>query len=332
MRHRDLSHPLPLLAVGVLLLNDHVLKGSGLLPASITGKLSDVAGLFFFPILLSSAALWLTPARRRAGARRLWMVLAVAATGLVFSLLKVSPVFNAIACEWWGQIVLDPTDLLALPMLGLSLLFLESRAPEGPAPRWFQALTVLAASAASVATPAPRQVRAYPTWELNGSSEQFIRCASVRPFIARSGKQGVGVGFEVVGSAGCQVTAAARVLIEGQTFEIAGPPAVVDPSPSELRYLYVPILFDNEASWNDGVRAAELELDVTAGGEPRRWRVPMTHRFDGYFEDRHARPLPSGVSTPPRPPGSPPPPTPPPSPPSGTSGPPGRFATPPGAP
>jgi hypothetical protein len=34
--------------------NDHVLKGSGLLPAAVTGKLSDVAGLFFFPVLCAS--------------------------------------------------------------------------------------------------------------------------------------------------------------------------------------------------------------------------------------------------------------------------------------
>jgi len=68
MGHRDLAHPLPLLAVVVLCLNDHFLKGSGLLPGWLTGKLSDFAGLFFFPILLCSAALWLSPEDQRARA------------------------------------------------------------------------------------------------------------------------------------------------------------------------------------------------------------------------------------------------------------------------
>lgn len=38
-------------ALSVLALNDHVLKGSGLLPGVVTGKLSDFAGLIVAPIL-----------------------------------------------------------------------------------------------------------------------------------------------------------------------------------------------------------------------------------------------------------------------------------------
>lgn len=50
-----ICHPVALAAVAVLAANDHLLKGSGLLPGALTGKLSDVAGLFFFPLLLSAA-------------------------------------------------------------------------------------------------------------------------------------------------------------------------------------------------------------------------------------------------------------------------------------
>src|SRR3954469_11095790 len=52
----DLVRPVPLAAVGVLAVNDHLLKGSGLLPGAVTGKLSDFAGLFFFPLLLAAIA------------------------------------------------------------------------------------------------------------------------------------------------------------------------------------------------------------------------------------------------------------------------------------
>ena len=41
----------PLVAVAVLVSNDHVLKQH--FPGLITGKLSDFAGLFFFPLFLT---------------------------------------------------------------------------------------------------------------------------------------------------------------------------------------------------------------------------------------------------------------------------------------
>ena len=43
-------HPLALISLVVLVLNDHLLKP--LTPGWLTGKLSDVAGLLFFPFLL----------------------------------------------------------------------------------------------------------------------------------------------------------------------------------------------------------------------------------------------------------------------------------------
>lgn len=49
-RGDSLLHPVVLVAVVVLVLNDHWWKGVG--PALVTGRLSDVAGLLFFPLLL----------------------------------------------------------------------------------------------------------------------------------------------------------------------------------------------------------------------------------------------------------------------------------------
>ena len=136
----ELLHPAPLAAVAILVVNDHFLKGSGLLPAWLTGKLSDFAGLFFFPLLLT--ALWRTArwlggcraqrdgthlvprarareapgaglARRRdLGLTRRALAIAVGATGIAFAALKLSPALAARA----GAIA-DPTDLAALVML-----------------------------------------------------------------------------------------------------------------------------------------------------------------------------------------------------------------------
>ncbi len=49
-----LLQPLALGAIAVLLLNDHVFKAVA--PGLVTGKLSDIAGLVFFPLLLVAVA------------------------------------------------------------------------------------------------------------------------------------------------------------------------------------------------------------------------------------------------------------------------------------
>jgi hypothetical protein len=109
-------------------LNDHVWKAA--YPGVVTGKLSDLAGLAFFPLLLQAA--W-EVARRRVSSRRALMVAAVV-TGLVFTLVKTWPVATR-AWAWAlavlqapvrggvfpGGAVTDPTDLVALPTLGLAV-------------------------------------------------------------------------------------------------------------------------------------------------------------------------------------------------------------------
>jgi hypothetical protein len=283
---RDLTHPIPLLAILLLVANDHLLKGSGLLPGRLTGKLSDVAGLFFFPLLLVSILDPVAPQRVRGRPLALGCA---AATGLVFAALKLSPQANALAARW-GTFALDPTDLLALPALGLALLFLEARAPSTPAPRWFQAGTVLAAAAASLASPAPRYPRAYPRWQLVNPAEQTFACARVWPFVARSGKQGIGVGVEVLGE-DCEVRASARLRVGAQVFAMEGVEPSVEAT-SRPRYLYLPIPFDNNASWNRGEREGELELTITAGSERRISRILLRHRFDCFYESGYRqRPL-----------------------------------------
>lgn len=114
---RALTHPLWLAALALLVLNDHVLKGSGLLPGVLTGKLSDLAGLFLAPALLATLV----------RARRPRAVLgAHLAVGLVFAAIKASAAAAhaleaamALTPFPW-HVTVDPTDLLALPMLWAS--------------------------------------------------------------------------------------------------------------------------------------------------------------------------------------------------------------------
>ena len=134
-----LLSPLPLLALAVLLVNDHILKEA--FPGLLTGKLSDFAGLVFFPLLLQAA---LELAQVRVGvpwtpSRRL-LVGCVLVTGGAFALVQVwAPMGDlyeiGLATLQWpfraagglatgsvpsvgrAHLTADPTDLIALPML-----------------------------------------------------------------------------------------------------------------------------------------------------------------------------------------------------------------------
>ncbi len=163
-----LVHPLPLASVGVLALNDHLLKGSGLLPSWLTGKLSDFAGLFFFPMLLFVGARGAERLFSRTfplSPQRLAMSSALL-TGAVFCAVKLFPQANALIARVWGRMWMDPSDLWALSVLPLSLAFMLKRSQAGahekasiqsrPVRAAFEFAAVLLTGLASAATsPAP---------------------------------------------------------------------------------------------------------------------------------------------------------------------------------
>ncbi|WP_326826062.1 hypothetical protein [Streptosporangium sp. NBC_01756] len=102
-----IGHPLTVIAVVVLLLNDHLFKP--LWPGVVTGKLSDVAGLIVAPPLLNLLI-------RRPH-------LSILLTGTVFGLVKTTAAGAALASQAWtlvwgpSLVLADPTDLIALPVL-----------------------------------------------------------------------------------------------------------------------------------------------------------------------------------------------------------------------
>ena len=119
MRADPLLHPVTLISMALLGLNDHWWKAS--YPGWFTGKLSDVAGLVFFPVLLEALGL----------ARR-W---SVALTFLGFTAVKAWPWANAVwndaftalyqTLGWHreARLLADTSDLLALPAIFV-ILFL----------------------------------------------------------------------------------------------------------------------------------------------------------------------------------------------------------------
>jgi hypothetical protein len=130
-----LAHPVCLAALGLLLLNDHVFRRAW--PSWWTGKLGDAAWLLFAPFALAAGLAWLPPLRR-AGRERLVFPLAFGLTGVCFGALKLLPGLLGVAMRSASTVLrtplslrADPTDLLALPALGLGL-FLWRTTPAAP--------------------------------------------------------------------------------------------------------------------------------------------------------------------------------------------------------
>jgi hypothetical protein len=179
-RRLPISHPAAIAAVAVLLINDHVLKA--LAPGALTGKLSDVAGLIFFPVLVVSVVLLARRDEWTPRGRDRLISGAVGVTGIGFTACKTLPLanwaWNTIAglLQWPfgatvalltdarlptlrpGGLVIDATDLLALPALGIAL-WIDRRVRIEPAKsgcararRVLGAATLVVASLAVVGT------------------------------------------------------------------------------------------------------------------------------------------------------------------------------------
>jgi hypothetical protein len=116
---QSVLHPTVLASIGLLVINDWWAKAHW--HDAVTGKISDFAGLYFFPVLLVAAVevlrdryepvAWATRRRRLAAA--------VMTTGVAFAVIKgLAPI--QIGPRWIVR--RDPTDLIALLSLGVAWL------------------------------------------------------------------------------------------------------------------------------------------------------------------------------------------------------------------
>lgn len=124
-------HPVTLVMVLLLIVNDWLLKPR-FGPSLVTGKLSDLAGLAFAPVVLSSAIGLVLHVAARLGARidpslsRRRLVACIVATGAGFAAVKLSPALAAHVADALSLLGRraafydDPTDLLALPALAIA--------------------------------------------------------------------------------------------------------------------------------------------------------------------------------------------------------------------
>lgn len=140
-----LMHPVPLVALALLVVNDHLLKEWR--PGLVTGKLSDFAGMVLAPLVLAAVLDAALPLRclRRGHYPVVSAWACAAAVAVVFAATKTwSPATQAYEAlfaalraplrwlaawalgqpPWHERIVLvrDPSDLVAVPMGALAAL------------------------------------------------------------------------------------------------------------------------------------------------------------------------------------------------------------------
>jgi hypothetical protein len=245
------------------------------LPAWLTGKLSDFAGLFFFPLVVAAVLRAKTAAAR---------TIVVAATGALFAAIKLSPR----ACAWIAPIAgvtPDATDLIALPMLALAWWWMARwrPSPRWNGPAWTRTIVLGGASLTAAATSPARGPYYYhplPMWSAVGGTRQSVACADVDLWVSKSGRQGVGLTIALE-SRGVPCTLhldRLALVIPGEGEHIASlPPERVDLEPDRRIHRYVALSFDNAAAWHHNQRAGFVRVDVTGPDGAHALRFDVAH-------------------------------------------------------
>lgn len=148
--------------------------------------------------------------------------------------------------------------------------------------------------------------RFYPEWHTSGNQAVIEGCARIDGWIAKSGKQGLGLIVHLLGTSpnGCApVLRGVELRIEDRVY-----PALRLPPAPQLRegqevFVYVPIAFDGNEAWNDeDQRHGTITIVTTpAATAPVVWPIAFELRERFPCMDPPSRP-------PPRPPPPPPPP------------------------
>ena len=142
---RCLQHPATLISIALLILNDHILKAS--IPSWFTGKLSDFAGLFFFPFIIA-AGLSLLLARSKHTLQQVG-ILSFGLVAVWFFLLKTFQPVNFLTTQLTSmilgtptQIIQDWTDIIGLSIIIPSWKLWSTHRAEKPSKLGYGALTI----------------------------------------------------------------------------------------------------------------------------------------------------------------------------------------------
>ena len=302
-----LCHPVVVMAVVVCAVNDHLFKGSGWLPGVVTGKLSDVAGLFFFPTLLAVllflatriAGRWSPPIRqfRWFDRPRVYLDTAAFLTIAVFAAVNISLTANSLLEPYWGVVTMDVTDLLCLPMVLVGRQFALRRWTQPKIStnttrslgwkHWGAIAFAVVVSSATSPAPATVTITGFPHWEVSPSVVHCHHDTEIRGWFARSGKQGAGFVLRLDrvadGPTEAEVNSAKLIasfhasLPRGRALVVNGRPSPRSQTIDGGGAFYIPFEFDNEQAQDDDLTKGAVEITLYLDGQ----------RYDLRFDARH---------------------------------------------
>lgn len=155
---------------------------------------------------------------------------------------------------------------------------------------------IVLAALACLATPAQRYEREFPEWafdtipEGKNGPELGFECARVSAWVSKSGKQGMGVSFEIENLTPdpCPVEFTYAAFVPGGlTVRPVQMPRTLDMKDEDRADAYLGFAFDNEALWNEGRRTGVLYVTLKIRGEVKEYQLPMTHKLDEFQRLRY---------------------------------------------
>lgn len=259
-----LAHPLFVAATLLLALNDHVFKGAGILPSGLTGKLSDVAGLFVLCALLAAL-----PERRSR-----WVATGAAcAVTALFAAVNLWVPANALVAPLW-DITMDPTDLWCCPAAFAGAFWANRTASTRRVRPALRLALVGAAALACVATSPARYHRQYPTWRVahhvaqDGTYVARTAAGDALVWVSRSGREGLGVTLQP-SAAGITIARATVTTADG----------AVD-GQIDAGGLYASFPFDNFDLWERRADRGTLVIVLGVDGDEQRVELPLVQEIE----------------------------------------------------
>lgn len=122
-------HPIPLVSVVIMALNDHFLKYQ--FHNALTGKLSDVMGIFFFPLYLCAIYILMRSllGQSKIKLESCHLLVSIGITSIIYTVintsLEVAQFYELVMGKigFPSKVTLDASDLLVLPVCLFTYLF-----------------------------------------------------------------------------------------------------------------------------------------------------------------------------------------------------------------
>jgi hypothetical protein len=161
---------------------------------------------------------------------------------------------------------------------------------------WVTVVVLLACSSMGFHCYPPIRQSGFSYWEIADPVVHCVHGLEVRPWVAKSGKDGVGVvvRFDAVDETPRTIDVEMGQLViwrDRQDGENLTRTAMADDVETTTidgsGSLYLPFEFDNETAWHEGLRQGSLRINLSVDDRLVRMRLPIVHQQADRWETYH---------------------------------------------